>query len=142
MPNPQITADIRLYHWLKPQNDPARRMENTVIRATRGKGAVFHEYGLTKIAESRRKTQQLIPLNEAEKLVDDVMNVRRCRLLDWEVEILEHLRKKDPPVSMFRLSMIFGVSEKNISDLCNSLELGTQRGIGNLLLGKFGHTDS
>ena len=130
MPNPQITAEIRLYHWLKRKTTPPDAWKTLSLEQLAEKARCSTSMVSRKLPKVVAKLKA-VPLDEAEKLVDDVMNVRQCRLLDWEVEILEHLRKKDPPVSMLRLSMIFGVSEKNISDICNSLELGTQRGIGN-----------
>ena len=129
MPNPQITAEIRLYHWLKRKTTPPDAWKTLSLEQLAEKARCSTSMVSRKLPKVVAKLKA-VPLDEAEKLVDDVMNVRQCRLLDWEVEILEHLRKKDPPVSMLRLSMIFGVSEKNISDLCNSLGLGTQRGIG------------
>ena len=129
MPNPQITAEIRLYRWLKRKTTPPDAWKTLSLEQLAEKARCSTSMVSRKLPKVVAKLKA-VPLDEAEKLVDDVMNVRRCRLLDWEVEILEQLRKKDPPVSMFRLSLIFGVSEKNISDLCNSLGLGTQRGIG------------
>ena len=129
MPNPQITAEVRLYRWLNRKTTPPDVWKTLSLKQLAEKARCSRSMVSRKLPKVVAKLKA-VPLDEAEKLVDDVMNVRRCRLLDWEVEILEHLRKKDPPVSMFRLSLIFGVSEKNISDLCNSLGLGTQRGIG------------
>ena len=136
MPNPQITAEVRLYRWLNRKTTPPDAWRTLSLEQLAEKARCSKSMVSRKLPKAVAKLNR-ISLNEAETLVDDVMNVRRCRLLDWEVEILEHLRKKDPPVSMFRLSMIFGVSEKNISDICNSLGLGMQRGIGASLLGKF-----
>ena len=129
MPNPQITAEIRLYRWLKRKTTPPDAWKTLSLEQLAEKARCSRSMVSRKLPKVVAKLNRL-SLDKAEKLVDDVMNVRRCRLLDWEAEILEQLRKKDPPVSMFRLSMIFGVSEKNISDICNSLGLGTQRGIG------------
>ena len=129
MPNPQITAEVRLYRWLNRKTTPPDVWKTLSLKQLAEKARCSRSMVSRKLPKVVAKLKA-VPLDEAEKLVDDVMNVRRCRLLDWEVEILEQLRKKDPPVSMFRLSLIFGVSEKNISDICNSLGLGTQRGIG------------
>ena len=136
MPNPQITAEVRLYRWLNRKTTPPDAWRTLSLEQLAEKARCSTSMVSRKLPKAVAKLKD-ISLDEAEQLVDDVLNVRRCRLLDWEVEILEHLRKKDPPVSMFRLSLIFGVSEKNISDICNSLGLGMQRGIGALYWGSF-----
>ena len=130
MPKPQITSEVRLYRWLKRKTTPPDAWKTLSL------DQLAEKVRCSKSMVSRNLPKVVAKLNgisldAAEKLVNDVMNVRRCRLLDWEVEILKELRKKDPPVSMSHLSVIFGVSEKNISDLCNSLGLGRERGIGN-----------
>ena len=129
MPKPQITSEVRLYRWLKRKTTPPNAwktlpLDQLAEKARCSKSMVSRN--LPKVLAKLKK----ISLDEAEKLVDDVMNVRRCRLLDWEIEIIKELRKKDPPVSMFRLSVIFGVSVKNISDICKASGLGRERGIG------------
>ena len=134
MPNPQITAEIRLYRWLNRKTTPPDTWRTLSLEQLAEKARCSTSMISRKLPKVVAKLKD-ISLDEAETLVGDVMNIRRCRLLDWEVEILKHLRKKDPPVSMLRLSLIFGVSEKNISDLCNSLGLGMQRGIGALYWG-------
>ena len=128
MPNSQITSEVRLYRWLKRKTTAPDAWKTLSLDQLAKKARCSKSMVSRKLPQVVAKLKE-IPLDEAEKLVDDVLNVRQCRLLDWEVEILKELRKKDPPVSMFRLSLIFGVSIKNISDICNSLGLGRQRGI-------------
>ena len=120
MPNPQITAEVRLYRWLKRKTTPPDAWKTLSLDQLAKKARCSKSMVSRKLPKVVAKLNG-ISLAEAEKLVDDVMNVRQCRLLDWEIEILKELRKKDPPVSMFRLSFIFGVSKKNISDICNAL---------------------
>ena len=129
MPNSQITAEVRLYRWLKRKTTPPDAWKTLSFYQLAKKARCSKSMVSRKLPKVVAKLNG-ISLDEAEKLVDDVMNVRRCRLLDWEIEILKELRKKDPPVSMFRLSFIFGVSKKNISDICNALGIGRERGIG------------
>ena len=128
MPNPQITAEVRLYRWLKRKTTTPDAWKTLSLDQLAKKARCSKSMVSRKLPKVVAKLNG-ISLDAAEKLVDDVLNVRQCRLLDWEIEILKELRKKDPPVSMFRLSLIFGVSIKNISDICNSLGLGRQRGI-------------
>ena len=130
MPNPQITAEVRLYRWLKRKTTAPDAWKTLSLDQLAEKARCSKSMVSRKLPKAVAKLKG-ISLAEAEKLVDDVMDVRQCRLIDWEIGILKELRKKDPPVSMFRLSVIFGVSEKNISDICNSLGLGRERGIGN-----------
>ena len=141
MPNPQITAEIRLYHWLKRKTTPPDAWRTLSLEQLAEKARCSKSMVSRKLPKVVAKLKA-VPLNEAEKLVDDVMNVRRCRLLDWEVEILEHLRKKDPPVSMFRSVVdLWGVGKKHIRHLQFVGTRHATRHRGSLL-GKFGHTDS
>ena len=130
MPKPQITAEVRLYRWLKRKTTAPDAWKTLSLDQLAKKARCSKSMVSRKLPKAVAKLNG-ISLDAAEKLVDDVLNVRQCRLLDWEIEILKELRKKDPPVSMFRLSLIFGVSRKNISDVCNALGIGRQRGIGN-----------
>ena len=137
MPNPQITAEVRLYRWLNRKTTPPDVWKTLSLKQLAEKARCSRSMVSRKLPKVVAKLKA-VPLDEAEKLVDDVMNVRRCRLLDWEVEILEHLRKKDPPVSMFRLSLIFGVSEKNISDHLQFVGARHATRYRCFLLGQFG----
>ena len=129
MPKPQITSEVRLYRWLKRKTTPPDAWKTLSLDQLAKKARCSKSMVSRNLPNAVAKLKG-IPLDEAEKLVDDVMNVRRCRLLDWEIKIIKELRKKDPPVSMFRLSMIFRVSEKNISDVCKASGLGAQLGTG------------
>ena len=141
MPKPQITSEVRLYRWLKRKTTAPDAWKTLSFYQLAKKARCSKSMVSRKLPKVVAKLKE-IPLDEAEKLVDDVLNVRQCRLLDWEIEILKELRKKDPPVSMFRLSFIFGVSKKkHIRRLqCIGNRQATRH--WESLLGKQGHTYS
>ena len=100
------TADNRGGQTLslaETQNDPSEAWKTLSLEQLAEKERCSQSMVSRNLPKAVAKLKE-VSLNEAEKLVDDVMNVRRCRLLDWEIEIIEHLCKKDPSVSMFRLS--------------------------------------
>ena len=117
MPNPQITAEVRLYRWLNRKTTPPDAWRTLSLEQLAEKARCSTSMVSRKLPKVVAKLKD-ISLDEAEQLVDDVMNVRRCRLLDWEVEILEHLRKKDPPVSMSpSVHDLWGIGKKHIRHL-------------------------
>ena len=118
----QKTAEARLYKWLKRKTTPAdtwKRMTQAELGAKVG----CSKSQICRVLPQVVAKLEGISLSEAKKFVSDLMEVRRGRLVDFEVEILRELRQKDPPVSYFSLSCLFEVSEEHISAVCKDIGL-------------------
>lgn len=116
------TAEGRLYRWLKRKTTPAGTWKR-MTQAELGAKVRCSKSQISRVLPRVVAKLNSIPLEDAAKLVSDVMAVRRGRLLDFEVEVLRALRQKEPPVSYFRLSFLFGVSEEQISTVCRDIGL-------------------
>ena len=116
------TAEERLYHWLKRKTTPADMWK----RMTMAELAAKVQCSTSQVSRSLPKAVarlEGISLDTAEKLVNDVMSVRRGHLIDFEVQIIIELRRREKPVTYPRLSKMFGVSTKQIADVCKKFQL-------------------
>lgn len=117
MPKSPTTAEVRLYRWLKRRTTPPDAWQHLTLDELAEK-VHCSKSQVSRILPSVVAQLNSIPLDEAEKWVADVMAVRRGHLLDFEIQIISVLRKQESPVSYPRLSKMFGVSEKQIADVC------------------------
>ena len=123
MPKTQITAEVRLYRWLKRKTTPPDAWQHLSLAELAKKARCSTSMVSRTLPKALAKLHS-ISLDAAEKWVNDVMTVRQGRLIDFEIEILKELRKKEPPMSFRQLSGIFEVSEIQIADIANALGLG------------------
>ena len=131
-----LTAETRLYRWLKRKTTPADAWRTMSVKQLAEKARCSTSQVSRTLPRVVAKLND-ISLDEAETAVADVMAVRRCRLLDWEIELLKRLRSQEPPVSYFRLALLLGVAEKQIADISNALGLGfSTQGCGSMYQGK------
>ena len=119
----KLTAEVRLYRWLKRKTTPED---------------AWRTMSLQQIAEkvkcSRSTVPRLLPgvvsqlkgcpLDEARQRCIEAHHLRSGRLVSEEIEILKKLRLKDPPASYLTCAMIFGVSSSTIQRYCKKLGLG------------------
>ena len=119
----KLTAEVRLYRWLKRKTTPED---------------AWRTMSLQQIAEkvkcSRSTVSRLLPgvvsqlkgcpLDEARQRCIEAHHLRSGRLVSEEIEILKKLRLKDPPASYLTCTMIFGVSSSTIQRYCKKLGLG------------------
>ena len=119
----KLTAEVRLYRWLKRKTTPED---------------AWRPMSLQQIAEkvkcSRSTVSRLLPgvvsqlkgcpLDEARQRCIEAHHLRSGRLVSEEIEILKKLRLKDPPASYLTCAMIFGVSSSTIQRYCKKLGLG------------------
>ena len=119
----KLTAEVRLYRWLKRKTTPED---------------AWRTMSLQQIAEkvkcSRSTVSRLLPgvvsqlkgcpLDEARQRCIEAHHLRSGRLVSEEIEILKKLRQKDPPASYLTCTMIFGVSSSTIQRYCKKLGLG------------------
>lgn len=118
----QKTAEERLYRWLKRKTTPIGVWRQTTLEEL----AVKVHCSKSQVSRSLPKAVarlEGISLDAAEKLVEDVMSVRRGHLIDFEIRIILQLRDREKPVTYPRLSKIFGVSTKQIADVCKKFQL-------------------
>ena len=119
----KLTAEVRLYRWLKRKTTPED---------------AWRTMSLQQIAEkvkcSRSTVSRLLPgvvsqlkgcsLDEARQRCIEAHHLRSGRLVSEEIEILKKLRQKDPPASYLTCAMIFGVSSSTIQRYCKKLGFG------------------
>lgn len=129
MPTQKLTAEIRLYRWLKRKTTPPDAWQHLSLAELAAKARCSTSQVSRTLPKAVAKLHA-ISLDAAEKWVHDVMRVRRGHLIDFEIKILKALRKEQPPFSYRRLASLFEVSEKQIADISQSLALGAKCGVG------------
>ena len=88
-----LTAETRLYRWLKRKTTPADAWRTLSVKQLAEKARCSTSQVSRTLPRVVAKLND-ISLDEAETAVADVMAVRRCRLLDWGNRTLE-----TPPIS-------------------------------------------
>lgn len=106
-----------MYRWLKRKTTPADAWKQMSLDEL-AKKAHCSKSQVSRILPRVVAQLDAISIDEAEKRVADVMSVRRGHLLNFEIQIIRQLREREKPVTYPRLSSIFGVSIKQIADVC------------------------
>ena len=123
MKKDKLTAEVRLYRWLKRKTTPEDAWRTMSL----------HQIA-EKVKCSPSTVSRLLPgvvsqllgcsLDEARRRCIDAHHLRSGRLVSEEIEILKKLRTQDPPASYFTCAGIFGVSSSTIQRYCKKLGLG------------------
>ena len=116
----QKTAEDRLYKWLKRKTTPINAWKRMTM-AQLGAKVRCSKSQICRVLPQVVAKLDGISLEEAAKLVDDVMKVRRGHLLDFEVELIRQMRQLKTPASVFWIAHHLCVSEKQVRDVCKRL---------------------
>lgn len=123
----QKTAEDRLYKWLKRKTTPAEAWKEmtqaelaAIVRTSKSQICRVLPKVVAKLND--------IPIDEAKKLVSDLMAVRRGHLLNFEVEMIIELRSLKKPASVSWIASQICVSEKQVRAVCKRFGVDGVRG--------------
>lgn len=126
----KLTAEIRLYRWLKRKNTPADAWKQMSLDELAAK-AHCSKSQVSRTLPSVVAQLHSISRDAAETLIREVMAVRRGQLIDFEIQIIRQLRSREKPVSYPRLAKMFRVSTKQIAAVCKKFRLSVAEcGVG------------
>ena len=123
MKKDKLTAEVRLYRWLKRKTTPKDAWRTMSLQQIAEK-AKCSPSTVSRLLP--RVISQLLgcSLDEARRRCIDAHHLRSGKLTFEEIEILKKLRTKDPPASYLTCVGIFGVSSSTIQRYCKKLGLG------------------
>lgn len=121
------TVEARLYHWLKRKTTPVDAWKQMSIKALAKKVQCSTSQVSRSLPKAIARLEGL-SIDDAEKLVSDLMRVRQGGLVDFEIEMIRQIRQIDKPPSIWCIANIFCVSAKQVRTVCKRFGVDGARG--------------